>query len=668
MRPSIRFVAAVMLALLILVIPAIAAPANTITVCPLGCDYAALQPAIDAATPGDTILIGSGTYTGQLVLKSDLTLRAQAGPTHTIVTASASPIVSGSNLVSVTLEGLGITGSDSVTELIGIDLQDSSVLLSNTLISELHGASGTLVYTRGATAIGLRVSGTLSVTLFNSVIENISGGDALPDSEERGGDAIGVQADGTGQLTIVSSMVRNLVGGAAGSGSQFMYCIGAGGRSLGIKKEGSANLSVEYTLIENLTGGFPCESHIGPTCRGNAGEATGIYAEGGLLLIQASRLNNYRVWESSSSARATGVIASNTRNVTINLTSLSTFTAADSLSARSGPNSPSCYWGRSSAAAIVLDADDQAVLENNQLTNLFGIGWGGEARGISTYNTVYITATSNQIENLSGGSAWTSDETGATVNGISIDAAAHVILSANQISNLHGGAGEITAYNFNSQGGAAVAIRIKSAAQANISNNIIHSIQGGNGANNTYPGGISDSQAGGNASGLLLSDSSSWVQNNTVYDVRGGEHGYPQGIAGQGTGIKLINLLNALVINNAFISTTVGVSATASNYIWDYNALWHNTLNYSGVVTGPHDIFADPWFADSAVGDFHLSFSSPLIDAGFNLGAPLHDFAGTPRPLEGNNDGIARTDVGAYEYQYVPLNFVYLPIIRSSQP
>ena len=47
-----------------------------------------------------------------------------------------------------------------------------------------------------------------------------------------------------------------------------------------------------------------------------------------------------------------------------------------------------------------------------------------------------------------------------------------------------------------------------------------------------------------------------------------------------------------------------------------------------------------------------LAAGSPAIDAGANLGAALsYDFLGMPRSVDGNGDGISKTDIGAFEYQ-----------------
>ena len=83
------------------------ADATTLTVCPRGCGYAQIQPAVDAASAGDTILVGPGRYAGGIVIATALTLSG-AGPGATVISGGG-PVISVS-ASPVTIRAVSVTG------------------------------------------------------------------------------------------------------------------------------------------------------------------------------------------------------------------------------------------------------------------------------------------------------------------------------------------------------------------------------------------------------------------------------------------------------------------------------------------------------------------------------------------------------------------------------
>lgn len=105
--------------------------------------------------------------------------------------------------------------------------------------------------------------------------------------------------------------------------------------------------------------------------------------------------------------------------------------------------------------------------------------------------------------------------------------------------------------------------------------------------------------------------------------------------------------------------------------------MWENALNiqwdgptgnvavsYSDIQggwPGSGNLDADPLFV--GVGDFHLQAGSPAIDSGRNDGAPDYDLDGVVRPQDGDNDGVAVVDMGAYELVAAERFVIYLPVV-----
>lgn len=160
-------------------------------------------------------------------------------------------------------------------------------------------------------------------------------------------------------------------------------------------------------------------------------------------------------------------------------------------------------------------------------------------------------------------------------------------------------------------------------------------------ANNVWHG---NSASNGGALGhtMVLGDVSSpgpiRVYHNTIVG------NYPGGIGVYG-GYGNIDFQNNIVTR-----FKQGLGRAGGTFGANYNLFYQNETHYASLTTvGPNNLLSiDPYFFNDN-GDFRLFFGSPAIDAGTNVGVTV-DRTGAARPADGNNDGSAGFDIGAYEY------------------
>jgi hypothetical protein len=112
-----------------------------------------------------------------------------------------------------------------------------------------------------------------------------------------------------------------------------------------------------------------------------------------------------------------------------------------------------------------------------------------------------------------------------------------------------------------------------------------------------------------------------------------------------------------LYANNIIVGNDVGLQVDFLNPgnepTWMNNLVFNNTTNYLGIAdqTGLNgNVSVDPQFISNK--NVQLRPTSPAIDAGTLSvpGLPPTDFAGNERVVDGDGDGTALPDIGAFEF------------------
>ena len=383
-----------LLAIVAATIAAGRASAATLAVCPSGCAFTQIAPALAAANNGDTISIGAGTYNGGLTVDKSVKL-VGAGAGRTTINGGGPVLTIGTARASieptVAIDGVTITGG----------LTHSS----------WNTSLGAGVFALGG---GVEIppngdfTGGATVTISNSVI---SGNRAAPiaTAPSPGGaicpgglcpfaQASGGGIDSWGTLTIANSTVsNNSVGNAPGLSGLASDAEGAGIRSV------LAGLTISNSLISGNQA-----SASAPNGRHSTGG--GVFITGGTLNVSNSSVTNNSATLAAAlpssvgmEAHAGGVSIDDAAAVAISNTTISGNTATMT---NSVGNAEAFSGGLHTNPSVTLSND---VIANNHVTSATFAGSSGSADGSAgagefngTMSNIRLTGNTVDVRSANG--------------------------------------------------------------------------------------------------------------------------------------------------------------------------------------------------------------------------------------------------------------------------
>lgn len=562
-------------------------------VCKTGGAYTSIQPAVDAAQPGDVIKVAAGVYTetksiggfpnnlyisktvqlfgGYAASCADWTTRNITANVTTI--RPATPDISVISvegqfgqgaLLTPTIDGFTVTGGGGGNHGGGLRLRDSNALVQNNIIT------GNLAYLLGG---GIWVQRGAPLIQFNRIERN----QVTPSSFGDGG---GIDLEDT-QATVLGNIIaNNVVSNSSGYGG-------------GIAVDGGGPVALlNNTIQANVAAGITSTSPAS-----DVGYGGGVYVGYAEVNLAGNNIMNnlangvFAFSFGGAFGHGGGIYVTNSPAFTLTGNAILTNTAGYK------------YYLYLTGGGLEINYSQGALTDNliagNNANGNILFGNGG---GLAVYTSTLAIQGGQILNNKTaincegyGGGLYSSNSK------ITLDATR---LENNCAANtpFYGLGGALAFFN-----------SPYTVTNALILNNYAF-------PNDTAVGGL---YGGPNSPGLLANDS---LVNN------------------KGQGIRVaapITLTNSIIMSH---TTGISLSAAVPANV-TFNDFYANSAAHQrGIPPHISNITINPQL-DAA---YHLMAGSPLIDAGTHTNAPDHDVDGELRPMIGTS-GLYRVDIGADE-------------------
>lgn len=614
--------------------------AATLTVCGNGCTFASIQAAINAAKTGDTITVGAGIYTETLVIgRGDFVIQGAGRSLSIIDGGGEGPVVKfipvhGSITNATILSGFTIrNGATSTTSGAGVRIEGgaSPIIRDNLIIGNSLGAGQ-----RGA---GIFISGGSPI-----IEDNIIQGNFAPTGA-------GIYSANSSAIIRQNEIASNVATGSGG----------------GLTVAGSMPVTIEQNVIRDneakYGGGIVVQDSVSVTVTGNTisenrAVRSGDGGDGGGLVVQTSGsgivfTGNVISWNTADSVGG-GVKVFDGSNPEFRQNTVGdNRTMVDGggffIELNCSPKLVDNVIERNSAdrhggGLVIIRGSSPELTGNQILNNVAGSDAGGLAiQACDPEGTGACSAPTLRNNRIAGNQA-TGQAGGGVGGGIKIYDNAQPVLENNVI--------EANRAGFD---GGGLYIQLNSAPvvrRSLIASNSAGRIGGGlvfvaNAAGVVENSLIYDNEAP-TGSGIYVAESSPTIRHNTVVANRANA-------TDKGHGIYLYINAAPEIVNTIISHHDTGVSGVASSSpTLVRNIVGSNaSADYAGVTPGASDINADPQLVSPhAPFDLQTLDASPARDSADPAPALSVDYVNAPRPVDGDGDGTAIADIGAYEMPF----------------